>query len=151
MFEDKLSQDLKTAMLAGDKPLVTVLRGLKSAILYAKIANKTVREAALPDKDLMDLLQCEAKKRQESADLYRQGGSNEKAEAELYEKSIIEKYLPKQLTDAELQKIVDAVVRDMTNATPAALGEVIAKVRFVTAGAADGATIARIVRERLSQ
>ena len=136
-------------MLVGDKPLVTVLRGLKSSILYAKIANKAAREESLPDKDLMDLLQREAKKRQESADLYRQGGNNEKADAELYEKTIIENYLPKQLTDAELQKIVDTVISGMTDVAPAAMGEVVSKVRALTAGAADGATIARIVRERL--
>jgi uncharacterized protein len=87
-IKEQIDRDLKAAMLGGDKVLTTTLRGLKSAILYAEVASNQ-REAGLPDNEIVNLLGKEAKKRQESADLYRQGGNNEKAEAELAEKSVI--------------------------------------------------------------
>src|ERR671929_50955 len=97
-LKERIDQDLKQAMLAGDKTLVTTLRGLKSAILYAEVA-KGSRDKGLSDEEVVEILTKEAKKRQESADMYSQGGSAEKAEAELTEKTVIEKYLPAQLSD----------------------------------------------------
>src|SRR3954462_11571922 len=101
-LKQQIDRDIKTAMLAGQKTLVTTLRGLKSTILYAEVA-KGSREEGLSDPEAIELLAKEAKKRQESADLYKQGGSPERAEAELTEKQVIEQYLPKQLTEDELQ------------------------------------------------
>src|ERR1700685_738173 len=98
MLEEKINQDLKTALLGGDGLGVSTLRGLKSAILYAKIAS-TNRDEALSDSTLIVLLQKEAKKRQESADLYKQGGNEARAKTELDEKKIIEGYLPAQLSE----------------------------------------------------
>lgn len=76
MLKQKIEQDIKTAMLAGDKTLVMTLRGLKSAILYIEVA-QGIRDTGLPDAEVIDLLAKEAKKRQESADLYKQGGNQE--------------------------------------------------------------------------
>src|SRR3990167_6013928 len=104
--KQKIDQDLKVAMLAGDKFLVSTLRGLKSSILYAEVAAGS-RNEGLPEPEVITVLSKEAKKRQESADLYKQGGNKEKADAESREKSIIEKYLPQQMTDDELELIVD--------------------------------------------
>src|SRR6185369_11783185 len=98
MLKVRIDQDLKTALLAGDKTLATTLRGLKSAILYVEVA-KGVRDEGLSDEEIVTLLAKEAKKRQESADLYVQGGSQERADAELAEKKAIEVYLPQQLSD----------------------------------------------------
>lgn len=151
MLEEKLSQDLKAAMLAGDKQQVTVLRSLKSAILYAKIASNSARDEAMPDEALLSVLQKEAKKRQESADLYQQGGSEEKAAIELYEKSVIEKYLPVQLDEVAVAKLVDEAIASLGEPTQAAMGQIITQVRKLSAGAADGALIARVVKERLAQ
>lgn len=151
MLEDRLNQDLKTALLAADKQQVTVLRGLKSAILYAKIAENMQRDKVMSDAALISLLQREAKKRQESADLYRIGGNIARAEAELSEKSIIERYLPVQLDDTALRTIVDKVFQEMNNPSQAVMGQIIAKVRSETSGTADGARIAQMVRERFTE
>jgi uncharacterized protein YqeY len=150
MLEDRLNQDLKAALLGGDKTLATTLRGLKSALLYAKIASST-RDRAMTDDEVVVVLQKEAKKRQESADLYRQGGSAEKAEAELQEKAVIEKYLPAQLSEAEVTKLVDEAIASVGAQGPSAMGAVIGKVKQQTGGAADGSVIARIAKERLAQ
>ena len=77
-----IEADIKTAMLAGEKERVTTLRGLKSSILYAEVAAGK-RDEGLDEQTVTSLMQKEAKKRQESADLYIQGGNKERAESEL--------------------------------------------------------------------
>lgn len=148
MLEDKINQDLKAALLGGDKVLATTLRGLKSSLLYAKIAGNS-RDQQMPDEAIIAVLQKEAKKRQESADLYRQGGNSERAEAELQEKTAIERYLPTQLSDEAIEKLVDEAITAAGGSERAAMGAVIGQVKQRSAGAADGSVIARIVRERL--
>lgn len=136
-------------MLAGDKTLVTTLRGLKSSILNVEIANN-LRDTGLPDDQVLQLLAKEAKKRQESADLYVQGGSSEKANAELAEKQVIEQYLPKQLSDDELSSIVDEVVAAMGGVTQQTMGQAIGQVRSKVGNQADGGRIAMAVKERIA-
>jgi uncharacterized protein YqeY len=148
MLKQQLEQDLKTALLAGDKDRVITLRGLKSVILYAEVA-KGSREEGLSDEDILTLFAKEAKKRQESADLYVKGDRQEKADAELAEKAIIEAYLPKQLSDEELAQIVDEVVGSFESPTPQLMGQIIGKVKQATEGRADGSRIAQLVKERL--
>ena len=118
MLKAHLDQDLKTALLAGDKTLATTIRGLKSVILYEEVA-KGARDQGLSDDAIVVLFAKEAKKRQESADLYTQGGNGERAAAELAEKMVIEGYLPKQLSDEELTMLVDATVAEMGGASAA--------------------------------
>jgi uncharacterized protein YqeY len=156
-FKEKIDQNIKAAMLGGDKERVSVLRAIKSAILYAEVAVRSDRsresggQGGLPDADILSILQKEAKKRQESADLYVQGGSQEKADAELAEKKIIEEYLPAQLTEDDIVKVLDEVVAENGGGsiTKETMGATIAAVKAKSGGAADGATVARLVRERI--
>jgi len=146
MLEQRLERDLKTALLAGDKAKVDTLRLIKSVILNAKVANGT-RDMAMSDDDVVTLLSKESKKRQESADLYTQGNSPERAQKELTEKAIIDAYLPERLSEEKLVELVDQAVTGLE--TPN-MGQVIAAVKVKAGAGADGATIARLVRERLS-
>jgi len=148
MLKQQIEQDLKTALLAGDKARATTLRGLKSVILYAEVA-KGARESGLPEDEVIALLAKEAKKRQESADLYERGGSPEKQKAELEEKALIETYLPKQLSEEEIKALIDEAMADLTEVTPQAMGQVIGAVKQKAGAAADGALVARLVKERL--
>lgn len=150
MLEQKIDQDLKAAMLAGDTRAVSVLRGIKSAALYAKVASGT-RDQQMTDEALRAVLQKEAKKRQESADLYYRGSAPDKAEAELAEKAIVERYLPAQLDETALRGIVDRVIAGLGGQAQTTMGAVIGRVKQQTAGSADGAMIAHIVKERLTQ
>ena len=147
MIETQLEQDIKTALLAGDKGRVLILRTLKSVLLSAKVAGGT-RDSVLPDIEVITLLSKEAKKRQESAELYKQGGNQTKADAELSEKAIIETYLPAQLSEAEISAIVNDVIASL--GVHAAMGPAIGQVKAKTNGAADGAVIARLVKEKLA-
>jgi uncharacterized protein YqeY len=149
MLKDRIDQDLKAALLAGNKVLVTTLRGLKSVILYAEVA-KGAREQGLPDEEIIQLLAKEAKKRQESADLYVQGGNQERADAELTEKKVIEQYLPQQISDEELAAAIDAVIAETGASGPQAMGQVIGGVKQKVGAAADGSRIAQMVKERLN-
>lgn len=149
-IKDQLTGDLKTAMLGGDKTLATTLRGLKSVILNVEIA-KGSRDQGLTDAEIIDLFSKEAKKRQESADLYVQGGNQEKADAELLEKRVIEQYLPQQINDEELNKVVDNVVAELGGLTQAQMGQAIGKVRALVGATADGGRIAAAVKGRIPQ
>ena len=146
--KQKIDQDLKVAMLAGDKFLVSTLRGLKSSILYAEVAAGS-RNEGLPEPEVITVLSKEAKKRQESADLYKQGGNKEKADAESREKSIIEKYLPQQMTDDELELIVDEVIENLGASSKQQMGQVIGAVKSRTGTAAEGSRIAKMVGDRI--
>ncbi len=148
-IKEQLEKDIKTAMLAGEKTLVTTLRGLKSVILYAEVASGD-REAGLPEEQVISLLQKEAKKRQESADLYRTGNNIEKAEHEEAEKKVIDQYLPQQLSEEDVRSLVEEEATKMGTPTLQQMGQLIGAVKQASGGAADGAVIARLVKERLA-
>ena len=148
-IKEKIDADLKTAMLAGEKERVTTLRGLKSSILYAEVAAGK-RDDGLDEQSIVALMQREAKKRQESAELYTQGGNKEKADAELAEKLIIEAYLPEQLSEKEIIQLVDEAIAQVGQPTPQQMGQIIGAVKTASKGNADGALIAKLVKERIT-
>src|SRR4051812_895118 len=105
-MQEQIERDLKTALLAGDKTTAETLRGLKSAILN-ELISQNARDTGLTDEQIQKILSKESKKRQEAADLYKQGGSEPRAQAELAEKAIIDGYLPEQMSEEQVAKIVD--------------------------------------------
>lgn len=147
-LKQQIEQDLKTAMLAGDKTLVTTLRGLKSTILYEEVAQGK-RDAGLAEAEITRILSKEAKKREESAELYKQGGNSERADAEILEKSVIEKYLPATLSDKELSSLIVQAESELGKITNQNMGQVIGWVKTRAGGGADGARIASLVKEGL--
>lgn len=148
-MKQRLQDDVKAAMLAGDSLRLETLRGLKSVILYAEVAAGK-REEGLTDDEILALFSKEAKKRQESAELYVQGGAQEKADKELAEKAIIEAYLPAQLSEAELAAIIDEVLNEVKPAGLQQMGQVIGQVKSKVGNTADGSLIAKLVKEKLS-
>lgn len=148
-LRQQLDDDIKAAMLAGDTLRLDTLRGLKTAILYADVAAKKRDSGGIADDEVIGLFAKEAKKRQESAELYQQGGSPERAEKELTEKDIIETYLPAQLSEAELGEIIDKAIAESGADGPQAMGKVIGTVKAQVGNSADGSVIARLVKERL--
>lgn len=147
-MQDRLDGDLKNAMLSGEKLRVEVLKGLKNALQYEAVAQKAV-DRQLSDEQVQRVLAREAKKRQEAADLYKQGGNNQKAEAELAEKKIIEEYLPNQLDEAAIAKLVEDEIAKIDSPTMANMGQIIGAVKAKVGAGADGAVIANIVKQKL--
>ena len=148
-MKQRLQDDVKAAMLAGDSLRLETLRGLKSVILYAEVAAGK-REEGLTDDEILALFSKEAKKRQESAELYVQGGAQEKADKELAEKAIIEVYLPAQLSEVELMAVIDAVLNEVKPAGLQQMGQVIGQVKSKVGNTANGSLIAKLVKEKLS-
>lgn len=148
-IKERIDTDIKNAMLSGDKKLTTILRTLKSVALNMEV-EKGLRDAGLGDEDFISLLGREAKKRQESAEMYVKGGSKERADAELNEYKIIQQYLPEQLSDVDLNDLVEKVIKDLGASGLQAMGKVIGEVKKRSAGQADGGKIAQIVKEKLT-
>ena len=148
-MQEQINQDLKQALLSGDKAKAETLRGIKSALLNEAIA-QNARETGLTDEQIQKILAKESKKRQEAADLYKQGGSEDRASAELAEKAIIDGYLPEQMSDEEIAQIVDEEIAKAGSPTMQDMGRIIGAARGRTAGQADGALIAKLVKEKLS-
>ncbi len=147
-IKQQIDEDIKKAMLAGDKTLATTLRGLKSAILYVEV-EKGVKDTGLSEEDTLKVLAKEAKKRQESADLYEKGGDEARRNAELSEKQAIEKYLPEQMSEAEVAALIDNMEAKLGGITQQNMGQAIGTVKQQVGSSADGALVARLVRERL--
>lgn len=150
MIKQTIDQDIKSAMLAGDKRTANALRTLKSAILSAEIAaNK--RDTGISEPETVSLLQKELKKRDEAAALYTLGGNAEQAGEEHFEEALIQKYLPKQLGEAEINKLIDESIEELgLELNSQAMGRLIGAVKEKSGGAADGALVARLVKARLS-
>lgn len=148
MLEQKLEEDLKAAMLTGDSDRVKTLRMLKSALLNKKIADGT-RDEQMSDKHIIDVFAKEAKKRQESANLYTENAQPERATTELAEKALIDAYLPKPMSTEELTALIDETIKTSGANSARDMGMVIGQVKAQAGAAADGAVVAQIVKERL--
>jgi uncharacterized protein YqeY len=144
----RIDADLKTALLGGDRFGAEVLRGLKAAILNEEVATGK-RESGLADEDIEKTIAREVKKRHESAELYEANGRQESAESERAEAEILQQYLPRQLEEAEIIEIVEQTIDEMGATGMQSMGLVIGAVKQKVGNTADGATVARIVKEKL--
>lgn len=148
-LKTRINDDLKAALLGGDRFAAEVLRGLKAAILNEEVA-KSKRDEGLSDEEVEQVLAREVKKRLESAALYEQNNREDSAETERREADVLRNYLPKQLSEAELKTIVDAKVAEHGATDIKMMGQVIGAVKQEVGNTADGSMIARLVKEKLS-
>lgn len=148
-IKERIEADLKAALLGGDKDKAMVLRGLKSSILNAEIAQGK-RDTGLDEDSTVKLLFSEVKKRQEAIDIYKQADNQDKIQAEESEIKIINNYLPEQMGQDEVAKVVNVVVDETGADGIQQMGQVIKEVMSRTKGQADGSLVARLVKERLS-
>lgn len=146
---DKINDDLKRAMIGKDHKKVSVLKMLKSAILYSVIDSGAKDQ--ISDGQVMTILQKESKKRREAYELYAKAGEKHREQEEKYEKEVIDKYLPEMLSEDEVAKLVDKAIEKMDEAGPQALGKIISEVKIESKGLADGALIARLAKERIGR
>ncbi|MDR2336641.1 MAG: GatB/YqeY domain-containing protein [Candidatus Nomurabacteria bacterium] len=144
----ELGAGLKQALLAGDKNAVNALRGLKAAILDREVA-LGVREDGLSDGEIEKIIAKEVKKRKESAEIYRENARLELAENEESEIKVLEKYLPKQLSETELSAVVEEVIVAFGTASIKNMGEIIGLVKAKVGSSADGALVAKLVKDNL--
>lgn len=147
-LKEQIDADLKTAMLARDEFTTTTLRGLKAAILNEEVA-KGARETGLDEEAIEQLIAREAKKRDEAANLFEQGGNQASADKERAEKKLLSAYLPEQLSEEEIQKLVNEAVAEIQPEGMKDMGRVIGAVKAKAGNSADGATLAKLVKDSL--
>jgi uncharacterized protein YqeY len=149
MLKQKLDDDLKQARLDTNKELVELIGMLKSAILYKEV-ELGVRDAGLTDDQVIEVLSKEAKKRQEAATMYKEGGDEQRAAKEISEKESIEKYLPAQLSEEEIGEVVEGKIAELNPEGLKDMGKVIGAVKSELGNTADGAIIAQLVKQKLA-
>ena len=145
-LQERVSQELKTAMLAKNADRLSTLRLLKSALGYAQIERKTEQ---LSDADVLGLVQKESKKRRDAIEQYEKGGRPELAAKEKKEIPVLETFLPQPLSSAELEQLVKAAIQELGAATKKEMGPVIKAVQARAAGRADGKSISAVVGKLL--
>ena len=145
MVLEKLTQNLKDAMKAGDAGKVGVLRMLTSALKNRAIEKG--KDAVLTDEEIMQVLAREAKKRKESVEAFEKGGRPDLAETEKKELAILEAYLPKQMSRAEVVLVVEKVLAGLADKNNQGL--VMKAVMAELKGKADGKMINEVVKEKL--
>ena len=147
-LKEQVNNDLKAALLGGDRFTGEVLRGLKAAILNEEVAQNK-RDEGLGDEVIEQIVAREVKKRNESASIYDSADRPELADNERAEAKVLVTYLPAQLSEDEIILVVTRVVGELGVSGPSAMGQVIGAVKKELGNTADGATVARLVKNAL--
>ena len=147
-LKEQINNDLKAALLGGNRFVADTLRNLKAAILNEEVATGR-RDEGLDDTEIEGIIAREVKKRNESKALYDQNGRPELAEVEQNEIEVLAAYLPQQLTEDEIQAVINEVVAEFGAIDMKAMGQVIGAVKVRCGTAADGATVAKLVKTTL--
>lgn len=143
----QLTADLTAAMKARDELSTATLRMLLTAVTTEEVAGKTARE--LSDAEVLKVIGSEAKKRREAAEAFRSAGRTEQASRELDEQAVLNRYLPSQLTDAELTAMVTDAVRESGATEQRQMGQVMKLLAPKVVGRADGKRLSDEVRRQL--
>lgn len=146
MLLDQINADLKAAMIARDETKKTTLQGLKATIKYAEIDNSM----EINDANIEKILQKEAKKRKESAELFRTGGNEASAAKEEEELAMIQAYLPEAASEEDVAAAVIQAIADTGATSMQDMGKVMAAVKTQLGESVDGGLVARLVKENLA-
>lgn len=145
-FEDKINGDIKTAMLAKDSKKLEVLRAIKNVVIILKTSPEGISDDAI-----MKSIQKEVKKRKESADIFKQQNRADLAEVELYQASVMEEYLPKQMGEDEIKAELVKIIAQVGASSAADMGKVMGAASKAFAGKADNKIVSQIVKDLLSK
>jgi len=144
-LKKEIDNDFILAYKAKDTSKVSVLRMIKAEIKNKEIETKT----ELTDQDIFALLQKQIKQREESAAAYKQGGRDDLSAEEVKEIEIIKHYLPEELSDEDLSKIIEEAIKKIDAKSPADFGKVMGLVMPQTKGRASGLRVQAMVKEKI--
>jgi len=147
-LKETIDNDLKTALLGGNRFRGEVLRGLKAAVLNEEVA-KGLREVGLDDAAIEQVIAREVKKRNESANIYDGASRPELSENERAEAKILSEYLPAQASEEDIQKAIDDAIKQLGAEGMSSMGQVIGAVKSKLGNSADGSIVARLVKNAL--
>lgn len=148
-LEQKVMADMKDAMKAKDEAALRGLRAIKAGIILAKTAEGAGGE--LKEADEVKLLQKLVKSRRDSLEIFQQQHREDLAKKEQEEIAVIEKFLPKQLSEAELKEKLTAIISETGASSPADMGKVMGVASKQLAGLAEGKAISAAVKELLAK
>ncbi|HUR67426.1 MAG TPA: GatB/YqeY domain-containing protein [Chitinophagaceae bacterium] len=148
-LEQKIMTDLKAAMLAKDEAGLRSLRAVKAAILLAKTSEGSTGE--LKEEDEIKLLQKLVKQRKDSLEIFQQQNRSDLARKEEEEIAVIEKFLPKQMSEEDLREEIAKIISTTGASSPADMGKVMGVATKQLAGKADGKAISALVKELLAK
>ena len=147
-LEQQIQEDIKAAMKAKDSVAMNAVRAVKGEILLFKTSEGGAKEVT--DADVLKMIRKLVKQRKESAEQYVAAGRKELADNELAEAAVMEKYLPKQLSEAEVEAKVKQIIAELGATSIKEMGKVMGAANAKLAGLADGRTISGIVRKLLA-
>lgn len=147
-LEKQIQTDMMVAMKAHETVRLAALRGIKAAILLAKTSEGGNGE--ISDADIIKIIQKLVKQRKESAEIYSSQNRPELAENEIAEAQAMEVYLPKQLSEAEVEEILKGIIAETGASKPSDMGKVMGTATKRLAGQADGKMISAIVKRLLA-
>ena len=143
---DQLQEELKIAMKAGEKAKMMGLRNIIGKIKAAQID----KGETLTDEESLKILKTATKQLKESIDQYQKGGRDDLAEKEAFELTLLEKYLPEQLSEEQIRQTVKNIVKNTGAGSMLDMGKVMGATMQELAGSADGKIVQKIVKEELS-
>ena len=141
----QISEDMKTAMKAGDKDRLKVVRLILAAIQQIEVDRRT----ELDDAGVLGVMDKMVKQRRDSVSQFEKGGRQDLADIELAEIRVLENYLPEQLSEAELADIIEQAIKDSGAESIRDMGKVMGQVKSKAAGRADMGAVGARVKERL--
>lgn len=150
-LKEKILNDLKEAMRSKDQIRLQVLRSLKAKLLEKEISERKGGVASLNEEQSLEVLMKAAKQRKESIFQFEQGNRSDLAEAEKAELEIIEEYLPKMMTEEEIEKIVEEKIFALGATGPQDMGKVMGPIMGALKGKADGGVVSKIVKQKLNR
>ena len=146
-LQDRLQEDMKTALRAGDKDTVSTVRMARAAIQRRELdARKSLNDAGVEA-----VLHTLIKQRREAAAQFSQGGRDDLATKEIAEIAVLQAYLPEPLTEAETTSLLDRVMSDLAASSPRDMGRVMAEIKRRGAGRVDMGKLSGLVRDRLQR
>ncbi len=146
-FQEQIDQDLVQALKSKDKTKISTLRMLKSSI----ITTQKQGSEELSEKDIVKIISKEISKRKEAALMFEKAGRKEQADLENQELQLLQQYMPEQLSDNDLDKIINNIIVETEAQTIVDIGKVMKKVMSKVGGKADGSKVSQLVRDKLNK
>ncbi len=146
MLKQRVLDDVKTAMKAGDKPRLATLRLISAAIKQREVDERI----ELDDTQMLAVLEKMVKQRRESISQYEKAGRNDLADQEQFELGILQEYMPEPLSEAEITQLIDEVIASTGASSIKDMGKVVGQLKSKMQGRADMSQVSGLVKQKLA-
>jgi len=145
-FEDKITSELKEALKSKDQVKLDCLRAMKSALKYKDVEKK---QAGVTEEEAIQIFQTMIKQRRDSVEQFEKFDRKDQAQKELREIEVIQSFLPQQLSEAEIQKLIQDSIQSTGSKGPQDMGKVMKELKSKVTGRADGRVVSELVKKAL--